>query len=39
MGTGSGWVLKSAAEPSRHYMLWLLSGLVLYFVVAGRGGL
>ena len=28
MGTGTGWVLKSAIEPFRHYVLWLLSGVV-----------
>jgi len=39
MGTGTAWVLKSATELFRHYMLWLLSGLVPYFVVVGRGEL
>ena len=39
VGTGIGWVLKSAIEPFRHYMVRLLSTLVPYFAVVGRGEL
>jgi len=39
MGTGTGWVLKSAMERFRHYMVWLLSELLPYFAVVGRGEL
>jgi hypothetical protein len=37
VGTGTGWVLKSAIEPFRYYMLSLLAELVPYFAVVGRG--